>query len=86
MARRHAHVLRTRARSDAFDVMASSDHRCDLLLVHAHLLTLAPVLDDASDDEGVGYIEDVRRFAADPPLWLVLAGSTGTVLNPTTHL
>ena len=50
--------------------MASSDHRCDLLLVHAHLLTMAPVHDNASDDEGVGYIEDVRRFAvalaADP--------------------
>ena len=33
---------------------------CDLLLTHAHLLTLAPVLPDRSDDEGVGYIEDVR--------------------------
>ena len=39
--------------------MGSSD-RCDLLLTHAHLLTLAPVLADGSDTDGVGYIEDVR--------------------------
>ena len=55
---------------------------CDILLTHAHLLTLAPVSGSGQDDveqEGVGYVSDGAVAIADgrcaPLAWSMHAGA-----------